>query len=130
MIEGSIYKEVKVEEKKYSEEEIISILTGKLTKGFSMNSVCEELGIIGALLLMSLIVCLCYEIFKIAMTAADMLGAAIATGVLSQAIMPTMQSRRVSITDISPSYETISSVDGITSERSDFDYIYAYGGEG
>ena len=34
-----------MEEKKYSEEEIISILTGKLTKGFNMNSVCEELGI-------------------------------------------------------------------------------------
>ena len=34
-----------MEEKKYSEEEIISILTGKLTKGFNMNNVCEELGI-------------------------------------------------------------------------------------
>jgi hypothetical protein len=55
---------------------------------------------------------------------------AIATGVLSQVIMPTVQSGRVSITDISPSYETVSSVDAITSERSDFDYIYAFGGEG
>ena len=31
--------------KKLSEEEIISILTGKLTKGFNMKSVCEELSI-------------------------------------------------------------------------------------
>ncbi len=56
--------------------------------------------------------------------------AAIATGVLSQVIMPTVQSGRVSITDISPNYETVSSADAIMSERSDFDYIYAYGGEG
>ena len=45
-------------------------------------------------------------------------------------MMPTTQSGRISITDISPDYETISSVDAIMSERSDFDYIYAYGGEG
>lgn len=55
---------------------------------------------------------------------------AIATGVLSQAIIPTVQSGRVSITDISPNYETVSSADASMSERSDFDYIYAFGGEG
>ena len=55
---------------------------------------------------------------------------AIATGVLSQVIMPTVQSGRVSITDISPNYETVSSADAIMSEHSDFDYIYAYGGDG
>ena len=38
--------EVEMEDKKkYSEEEIIAILTGKLTKGFSMKSICEELNI-------------------------------------------------------------------------------------
>ena len=49
MIENSVYKEVKVEEsvkeKELSGDEIISILSEKLTKGFNMNSVCEELGI-------------------------------------------------------------------------------------
>lgn len=33
------------DKKKYSEEEIIAILTGKLTKGFNMKSICEELNI-------------------------------------------------------------------------------------
>ena len=37
--------EESVKEKKLSGDEIISILTERLTKGFNMNSVCEELGI-------------------------------------------------------------------------------------
>lgn len=54
--------------------------------------------------------------------------AAIATGVLSQAIIPTVQSGRVSISDITPNYETTSSVEGIHSKYPDFDYEYAFGG--
>lgn len=56
--------------------------------------------------------------------------AIVAIATSSLANLPNCQSGRVSITDISPNYETVSSADTIMSERSDFDYIYAYGGEG
>ena len=44
--------------------------------------ICEELGLAGALILVVLIVFLCYELFKIAISAQDLFGSVLATGVL------------------------------------------------
>lgn len=54
--------------------------------------------------------------------------AAIATSSLTN--LPNYQSGRVTIGDIAPNYTVTTNIDGIMSEHSDFDYIYAYGGEG
>lgn len=44
--------------------------------------ICEELGIMGAAILIMLIVFLCYELFKVAICAEDLFGSALVTGIL------------------------------------------------
>jgi hypothetical protein len=56
--------------------------------------------------------------------------AIVAIATSSLANLPNCKSGRVTIGDISPNYETVSSADAIMSEYTDFDYIYAFGGEG
>lgn len=54
--------------------------------------------------------------------------AIVAIATSSLANLPNYQSGRVTIGDIAPNYTVTTNIDGITSEHSDFDYIYAFEG--